>query len=125
MLDYPILIALIVFAATTIFYIILYRRIVSRGPEPRAPRRHELDEGELSKLRDILPRRDAELEMLLSELKEIRRRAELLLDEGGNPESEGGGDKGSPEGDQGWSGHRIRFRDHRGPDDRDPERCNT
>lgn len=31
--------------------------------------------------------------------KEIRRRAELLLDEGGGFEGEGGGDKRGPEGD--------------------------
>jgi hypothetical protein len=99
LLDYPILITLIILAATTIFYILLYRRIVSRGPEPRTLEYRELDEGELSKLRDNLPRGDAELEILLSELKEIRRRAELLLDEGGDLESEGGGDKGSSKGD--------------------------
>jgi hypothetical protein len=99
LLDYPILLVLTIFIATTIFYIILYRRVVSRAPRQRVPEPYEVGEVEVSRLRDVIPRGGSELEKLLSELKEIRRRAELLLDEGGGFEGEGGGDKRGPEGD--------------------------
>jgi len=99
LLDYPILLVLTIFAATTIFYIILYRRIISKTSKHYIPEYHEIERNELSRLRNIIPRGGPELEKLLSELKEIRRKAELLLDEGGGSEGERSGDKRGPEGD--------------------------
>ena len=99
MLDYPIMLVLIILAATTIFYIILYWRIISKASKHYIPEYHEVKESEFLRLRNIIPRGGSELEKLLSELKEIRRRAELLLDEGGGSEGERGGDKRGPEGD--------------------------
>jgi len=100
LLDPPILLVLIVFAATTIFYIMLYWRISSRCSKPHALRREDVDaDEEVAKLRGALPDDYGKLKALLEELKEIRKRAELLLHEGGGSEGEGGGDKRSPEGD--------------------------
>lgn len=99
MLEYSILIILIVFATTTMFYIILYWRTTSRGLKLHALK-HDIDmDEEIAKLREALPGKESKLEALLAELKKIRRRAELLLDEGRGSEGEGGGDKGGPEGD--------------------------
>ena len=99
MLDYPIMLVLTIFAATTLFYIILYRRIISKASKHYLTEYNEVKESEFSRLRNIIPRGGSELEKLLSELKEIRRKAELLLDEGGGSEGERGGDKRGSERD--------------------------
>jgi len=98
LLEYPILAALIVFAATTTFYIMLYRRISSRCSKPHALGYEDFGaDEEIIKLRSTLPGDHAELERLLEELKEIRKKAELLLDERGNSEDEGNDNERSPE----------------------------
>lgn len=92
-----ILLIVAAFAATTAFYIILYWRIISKMQEPRAAETVKLESDEVEKLRDSLSVGEADLKLLLAELKKIREEAELLLDEGGDLEGEGGGDKGGAE----------------------------
>ena len=98
MMEYYILIIVLAFAATTTIYAILYRWIFSEISEPYSLKRinEAHADQEIAKLRQALSMEKLEPRRLLEELKEIRRRAEEILDEErGNSESERGGDKGS------------------------------
>jgi len=100
LLDLPILLVLIVFAATTIFYIMLYWRISSRCSKPHALMREDVDADEgVAKLRCALPDDYGKLKTLLEELKEMKKRAQLLLDDEGSSEGEVNSDKKNLEGD--------------------------
>lgn len=81
LLEYAIIIS-IIFAATTILYLVLYRKISSKLPEPRALSHEQSNANEeFAKLGGILPNDHVELNKLLEELRQIKKRAEILLNE--------------------------------------------
>ncbi|HDD42824.1 MAG TPA: hypothetical protein ENF79_03980 [Nitrososphaeria archaeon] len=99
MLEYYLMLIGFIFTATTLAYLILYRRAVSEisgRSGLTAVEEIRLDEEKLDRLRKALSGENLDIETLLEELKEIRRQAEVVLDEErGGFEGEGGGDKGS------------------------------
>ncbi len=79
-----ILIIVAAFILTTLYYILLYRRLRTREAEiPRFKEVEEpsLEEDALKNLRRALARDKHSLEELLIELKKIRKQAEELLDD--------------------------------------------
>jgi len=79
-----ILMIITAFILTTLYYILLYRRL--RTQEVEIPRFKEveepsLEEDALKNLRKVLAKDKHSLEELLMELKKIRKQAEELLDD--------------------------------------------
>ncbi|MCD6312639.1 MAG: hypothetical protein J7L79_02360 [Thaumarchaeota archaeon] len=98
MIEYYLGLIGFIFAATTLAYVILYRRAMSEigvGSGLSAIEEIHIDEEKLARLEEALAREKPDLEALLEELKEIRRRAEVVLDEErGGFESKRDRDKG-------------------------------
>ena len=88
-----------IFTTTTLAYLILYRKTVSEVSGRSgltAIKEIRLDEEKLDKLKKALSGEKLDIESLLEELKEIRRQAEVVLDEErGGFEGERSSDKGS------------------------------
>ena len=99
MFEYYLMLIGFTFTITTLAYLILYRKAVSEisgRSGLTAIEEIRLDEEKLDRLRKALSEEKLDIESLLEELKEIRRQAEVVLDEErGGFEGEGGSDKGS------------------------------
>ena len=99
MFEYYLMLIGFIFTTTTLAYLILYRKAVSEVSGRSgltAIKEIRLDEEKLDKLKKALSGEKLDIESLLEELKEIRRQAEVVLDEErGGFEGEGGSDKGS------------------------------
>lgn len=79
-----ILIIVAAFTLTTLYYILLYRRLRTREveiPSFKEVEESSLGEDALRNLREVLARDKHPLEELLAELKKIRKQAEELLDD--------------------------------------------
>lgn len=100
MFEYYLMLIGFIFTITTLAYLILYRKVlseISRKGSLTAIEGIQLDAEKLDRLKKALSGEKLEIETLLKELKEIRRRAEVVLDEKrGGFKGEEGGDKGSP-----------------------------
>ncbi|MCD6235665.1 MAG: hypothetical protein J7J94_01545 [Thaumarchaeota archaeon] len=84
---------ILAFAATTTAFLILYQRIMRSLKPIRSIKLSGLKEESLEKLREILSeRRREDLRKLLSELREIELSVERVVNDGGEAESESGGD---------------------------------
>lgn len=80
MIEHIILI-IIVFAATIAFYILLYKKLTSQTMTPHNLENAEVNEEKFTKIRETLSDKHLDIEKLLADLREMRKKAESLLDE--------------------------------------------
>jgi len=80
LIEHKILI-IIVFAVTTAFYILLYKKLTSQTMTPHNLENAEVNEEKFTKIRETLSNKHLDVEKLLADLREMRKIAESLLDE--------------------------------------------